>query len=113
MFVDAFGPSQRTRGFVAREPPGTIVGYCIGQLVVDELHIYGIAVDASRRQRGIGPQLLQRSFTDAGRQGVHSVKLEVRESNLPARHLYDSKGFVLAGTRPGYFTQPSEGALTY
>ena len=41
------------------------------------------------------------------------VTLEVRESNLAARSLYDSMGFVLAATRPGYYTDPPEGALIY
>ena len=113
MFVAALDPSQRTRGFIAREPPGAIVGYCIGQLIVDELHIHAIAVDPSHRQRGIGRQLLQWSLTDARQRGIHSVTLEVRESNLAARSLYDSMGFVLAATRPGYYTDPPEGALIY
>jgi len=37
-----------------------------------------------------------------------SVFLEVRESNLPARRLYESLGFTLAGIRPAYYSDPEE-----
>ncbi len=39
------------------------------------------------------------------------IRLEVRESNVGAVQLYERCGFVIAGRRPGYYTNPPEDAL--
>ena len=41
------------------------------------------------------------------------VLLEVRESNTPARRLYEKLGFALEGRRPGYYQDPGEDALLF
>ena len=43
--------------------------------------------------------------------GVRSLYLEVRESNVAARALYDSEGFAAVGRRRGYYRNPLEDAL--
>jgi ribosomal-protein-alanine N-acetyltransferase len=48
---------------------------------------------------------------DVAGQGVTRATLEVRESNRPARQLYERLGFVAAGIRHGYYTEPVEDAL--
>ena len=40
--------------------------------------------------------------------GVHSLTLEVRASNGPAKALYGSLGFVRVGCRRGYYLSPKE-----
>jgi ribosomal-protein-alanine N-acetyltransferase len=40
------------------------------------------------------------------------VTLEVRASNAVAQRLYESLGFVKAGTRPHYYADDGEDALT-
>ena len=39
--------------------------------------------------------------------------LEVRSSNMAARHLYESKGFIQFGVRKSYYLDPNEDALIY
>ena len=41
----------------------------------------------------------------------HSLTLEVRSSNAPARALYEKLGFAQVGRRPNYYRNPKEDAL--
>ena len=43
--------------------------------------------------------------------GGHSLTLEVRASNEPAKALYASLGYVRVGRRPNYYFKPREDAL--
>ena len=45
------------------------------------------------------------------RSGAKRATLEVRQSNEPARCLYERFGFTVAGIRRGYYTRPVEDAL--
>jgi ribosomal-protein-alanine N-acetyltransferase len=47
----------------------------------------------------------------AGESGVASLYLEVRDSNMAARALYASRGFVEIGRRRDYYRRPREDAL--
>jgi ribosomal-protein-alanine N-acetyltransferase len=42
---------------------------------------------------------------------VRRATLEVRESNLAARRLYERLGFTITAKRPKYYTEPEEDAL--
>ena len=46
-----------------------------------------------------------------GPEGSGSIALEVRESNLGARNLYDSYGFRQEAVRKGYYHNPAEDAI--
>lgn len=62
--------------------------------------VAGMYVAEEFRQRGIGGALLQALVTHARAFGVRQLKLGVNHSNLAARRLYDSAGFVCFGTEP-------------
>lgn len=99
------------RVWVARTDEAPVVAFCAAWLVADELHIHTLAVDPRWRRRGYGQALLEQVLQDAGRAGARRATLEVRESNVPARRLYERAGFVLKGRRPGYYDRPPEDAL--
>ena len=42
---------------------------------------------------------------------IRAVFLEVRESNDPAKRLYERAGFETVGRRTGYYAHPVEDAL--
>jgi ribosomal-protein-alanine N-acetyltransferase len=44
-------------------------------------------------------------------QGVKQIFLEVRQSNLPARQLYEKCGFQSVGVRKNFYRFPQEDAL--
>jgi ribosomal-protein-alanine N-acetyltransferase len=99
------------RLYVAHEPGGTLVGYCACWVVFDELHINSFAVDPAWRRRGVARQLLRQVMEESAAAGVRSATLEVRRSNEPARHLYESLGFTVEATRREYYQDPREDAL--
>ncbi len=78
-------------------------GYAIILPQVDELHLLNLCVSPLLRGRGIGRRLLRHVIARAGALGCERILLEVRESNAPARRLYESEGFVQVGLRRGYY----------
>lgn len=112
-FESAMGLPQ-IRFLVAEEGEGAtrrIVGYVLTMEVGDEGEVANIAVDPSSRRLGIGAALLDRALADGARAGVRTTFLEVRESNVAARTLYESRGFVAVGRRKGYYRLPVEDAV--
>ncbi|HEU4724326.1 MAG TPA: ribosomal protein S18-alanine N-acetyltransferase [Candidatus Eisenbacteria bacterium] len=88
-----------------------LVGYSFAVLVMDEAHLGNLAVDAGYRRRGIAQRLLGDLVTEARRQGVRRVTLEVRESNLHARTFYARNGFIDIAMRKSYYQNPVEDAI--
>ena len=69
-----------------------------------------VVVEGDRR-RGLGSRLLSEFLDCVRARGATEVYLEVRESNLAARKLYEKWGFVEAGRRKAYYQDPPEDAL--
>lgn len=112
MFTQALDGTTKTQSLVARLGPLT-VGYCVGEIILDELHVHSVAVSPIFRGRGVGRRLLTVLLHQARVQGVTSSILEVRSSNLMARELYKGLGFSLVGRRPAYYRDPVEDAEIY
>lgn len=88
-----------------------IVGMIVSWLIVDEIHIGTVAVDAAFRRHGIGRQLVARTLLAGAAQGGSLAYLEVRRSNQGAQALYVQMGFEMAGERRGYYHDNREDAL--
>ena len=97
--------------YLARDKGRQIVGFCSFWRVLDELHINNLAVVPEFRRRGVATALLRRVMEEAARFGTRRTMLEVRRSNTAAQELYERFGFVVAGTRSNYYTNPVEDAL--
>jgi ribosomal-protein-alanine N-acetyltransferase len=80
-------------------------------MVFDELHINSLAVDEPWRRRGLARVLLKSVIGDAVAAGARAATLEVRQSNVAARALYEGLGFHVEGVRRDYYQQPREDAL--
>jgi len=80
-------------------------------LIIDEAHITKVTVVPEQRQRGLGRALLDWLLTRAESMGANIARLEVRESNTPARTLYTSAHFEEIGIRRGYYAQKNEAAI--
>ena len=63
------------------------------------------------RRQGIASALLARVVEEGAARGSRRATLEVRRSNDPARRLYGRFGFVVAGVRRAYYTNPVEDAI--
>ena len=89
----------------------TVLGYVGSQTVLDEADIMNVAVAPDHRRQGIARLLLERLEEALRARNVHSLTLEVRASNEPAKALYASLGYVQVGRRPNYYFKPREDAL--
>ncbi len=94
-----------SRSFVAhpQDDREQIAGYVVLWRVSDEVHLLDLAVAPELRGRGIGRLLAERVLAESRSCGARLVTLEVAEDNVPARHLYESVGFLAASTRRDYY----------
>ena len=97
--------------WLVAEIDGTVVGYVGSQSVMDEADMMNIAVHPQFRRQRIAQALVERLVEELLGKGVHSLTLEVRASNEPAKALYSGLGFIQAGRRPNYYRNPREDAL--
>jgi ribosomal-protein-alanine acetyltransferase len=82
-----------------------IAGFSVSRTIdAGEVEVLNIAVCPSFRRRGIATRLL-RSIR------ANHLILEVRESNLAARTLYEKLGFREIGRRDKYYDDPEETAI--
>lgn len=88
-----------------------LVGYSGFWLVLDEAHITSLTVAENFRGMGYGREQLMHLFSMGEERGVSAFTLEVRESNWPARVLYESVGFRSVGLRKGYYSTTQEDAI--
>ena len=86
--------------YLVLEEDGVVSGHIGVKHVADEAHVMTLAVRPERRRRGFARALFEAAFVSVGARHVY---LEVRPSNVAARALYDSLGFVQSGVRPGYY----------
>jgi ribosomal-protein-alanine N-acetyltransferase len=91
------------------EAGGPLLGYLICARYDTVWHLMNIAVDPSRRRRGVGWAMLTGMIERAGPEEPYT--LEVRESNLAAIRLYERLHFRTAGRRPRYYRDNGEDAL--
>ena len=90
---------------------GEVVGFLNGSYVLDEAELLNIAVSEKHRKSGIAGMLVTVFEEELRKLGVKTVYLEVRESNAPARGLYEKHGFTQNGLRKNYYRSPVENAV--
>ena len=88
----------------------TVAGYVGSQSVLGEADIMNVAVAPEHRRKGIASALLNALQEALAAREVHSLTLEVRDSNGPAIALYESLGYIQVGLRPNYYPKPKEDA---
>lgn len=98
---------------VSEDDAGRVLGFVVGQFIVDELEIQNIAVEAGSQRDGLGSRLLQELEKIGAQKNAGSLVLEVRESNTVARKFYEKHGFREVGQREKYYRGPEETAVLY
>lgn len=90
-----------------------VLGFLIARYIAPEWELENIVVAPEVRGRGIGRRLMQEFLARAEQTGSKSVFLEVRDSNIPARRLYETLRFNEIGRRRNYYANPVEDAVLY
>lgn len=86
-----------------------LVGYVGAVKVLDQVDITGVAVDPTYQRKGWAFEMISRLITSL--EADTQVFLEVRKSNLAARHLYQRVGFTAINVRKAYYSHPDEDAI--
>jgi len=95
---------------------GDLVGFLVARTVPGlteqpDAELYNIGVAGDHKRQGIGRLLLVTLRERLAEYSVHSLWLEVRESNSEAISFYRRHGFMAEVTRPNFYSNPSENAL--
>jgi ribosomal protein S18 acetylase RimI-like enzyme len=101
-FRKKIGPyigGRRTEAWIAEDAASTFLGYAIvgpgGGFLTPEAYafLYDVWVAPEHRGKGVGRFLVEWSARWARERGYRKIKLEVAESNVRARGLYEEIGF--------------------
>ncbi|MCF8011848.1 MAG: ribosomal protein S18-alanine N-acetyltransferase [Clostridiales bacterium] len=97
--------------YIAAFLENKLIGYGGMWLVLDTAHITCVAVDPQFRSQKYGAEILNELIMQAFLLGASKMTLEVRVSNIPARHLYSRFGFEERGRRKAYYSDNNEDAV--
>jgi len=86
-------------------------GYIGLSAVLDEAEVGNIVVAPSKRNKGIGRDLIEAACEELKANGVTVLYLEVESGNAPAVHLYEKMGFAVYNTRKDYYGQGFDALL--
>jgi [ribosomal protein S18]-alanine N-acetyltransferase len=98
---------------IVAEQESKICGFLCAHVVAGEWEIENVVVDGEFRRHGIGAELMRALLNKWGIAAGSAILLEVRESNAPARALYENSGLRQVGRRRGYYRDPVEDAILY
>jgi [ribosomal protein S18]-alanine N-acetyltransferase len=97
----------------AADEAGQLCGFVCAKAVAGDWEIENVVVAAAFLRGGIANELLRNLIQRAAGEAASAILLEVRESNLPARRLYEKHGFREVGRRRVYYRDPVEDAILY
>ena len=83
-----------------------VIGYFVAMPGVEEAHLLNITVAPEFQQQGWAIVLLDALALWARGRAAQWLWLEVRVSNLRARHIYEKYGFQRVGERKRYYPGP-------
>ncbi len=109
-FIDELTTNQMAV-YVVAVSGREIIGYGGLWRILDEGHITNIAVHPEFRRCGAGSRIMDMLLEICKREGIKSLTLEVRKSNIPAQRLYENYGFKAEGIRKKYYSDTGEDAL--
>jgi [ribosomal protein S18]-alanine N-acetyltransferase len=111
LYEDIFLENSTRIALVAED--NEVEAFAVARDLGEEWEIENIAVASRARRKGAATLLLAEITRHAWARGARAIFLEVRESNYPARRLYEKENFAVAGRRPAYYAAPVEDAIVY
>jgi len=100
------------------EQAGKLCGFICAQIVTGQIgagewEIENVVVASELLRRGIASELIVELVQRAREERAAAVLLDVRESNIAARRLYEKYSFREVGRRRLYYKVPDEDAVLY
>ncbi|MGS0729662.1 ribosomal protein S18-alanine N-acetyltransferase, partial [Shewanella sp. 0m-11] len=80
-----------------------LCGFAILHQIFEDATLMDICVEPRRQGKGYGKMLLKAVIVEAKDKGAEVLLLEVRQSAIAARELYEKVGFKETGIRKGYY----------
>lgn len=116
---DPFSPGElalelersQARNLAAFDGDGRLCGAVLAWLIVGELQIHQVVVAPEARRAGVGRALVEALLARAVAEGARISTLEVRQSNVAARQLYERIGFAIDGLRRRYYPDGEDAVL--
>ncbi|MBM5804746.1 MAG: ribosomal-protein-alanine N-acetyltransferase [Candidatus Verstraetearchaeota archaeon] len=100
--------------YIVAVSEGKVIGYAVGIVRYESLgHVVSIAVDESMRRKGVGERLMKETIERLCSKGTKRVRIEVRQSNIPAIVLYTKLGFTVEGKIKRYYADGESALLMY
>lgn len=103
--------NNETSLFLAAKEENEVIGYIGMSIVIDEGYIFNVAVREKHRNKGVATALINELITYGKKNNFSFITLEVRASNFTAVSLYSKFGFLKAGERKDYYSNPKENAI--
>lgn len=103
--------ADNSAALVGLAADGTLLGYLVFTVILDEGNIDNIAVWRQARRQGIAEALMETLHHFARQWGTAGLTLEVRPSNTGAVSLYKKLGYQEIGRRKNYYLNPREDAI--
>lgn len=92
-----------------------LVGFAVGKVIGTGgeaiAALESVVVAETARRKGVGRALCEAVIAWCGVNGAGGMELEVRSANEAAIALYRRLGFVEAGRRKGYYSEPKDDAV--
>jgi len=115
-FTDSWPKEAFAQGLVYNEnhilylhDTAQIIGYLIGMGIIDEFHIYNLAIRSPFQRMGFGSYLLSAIIEMHGNKYTRYL-LEVRVGNFKAINFYRKFHFQNVYVRKNYYNNPTEDA---
>lgn len=95
------------------ENKGSPCAFLAAKRMLEEWEIENLVVARGSQRGGVAGELMRALVRKVQDNAGSRILLEVRESNLPARRLYEKHGFGEVGRRRQYYQRPAEDAVLY
>ena len=89
-----------------------MLAFVVGMIEPDRTgHVVALGVDPAHRRLGLGRELMRAVEQGFFRNGITTIRLEVRTSNEAAQKLYFHLGYKIVRRMPRYYTSGDDGYL--
>jgi len=100
--------------YIVASSKEVVIGYAVGIIRYEKLgHVVSVAVNKNIRRKGVGERLMKEIIERLCSSGAKRIRIEVRESNLPAIKLYTKLGFTEEGKIKKYYADGESAILMY